>query len=84
MNILLIYLLYFKETIKVKKGILTVTCLINTFLQVEECLNLWNDRDHGGTATRNDLIDTLTANQRHNNCHKLISKLKLIGSGMFT
>merc|ERR1712018_1122168 len=50
------------------------------FQKVEECLNLWNDREHGGAATRNDLIDALKANQRHNNCNKLICKLKLIGS----
>ena len=49
---------------------------ISSKLQVTEILSLWNDKDHGGVATRSDLIQILMGNQKKNSCQALISSLE--------
>jgi len=52
------------------------TIVIDIASKVEECLNLWNERNYGDEATRKDLVDTLKKNQRFGSCQVLIVKLE--------
>jgi len=49
--------------------------------KVEECLNFWNDRNHGMNATRKVLLETLKNNQGpRKSCQALIVKLEGVSS----
>ena len=58
-------------------GQITLHCLcFFDFHQYEEILSIWNDRNFGGAATRNDLIMELQKNQRDFDCQRLITTLE--------
>ena len=44
--------------------------------QVEEALQLWNDRDFGGTASQKHLITALRMSRRSSFCQPLIEALE--------
>ena len=50
-------------------------------IQVEEALQLWNDREFGGLATHQDLITALQKNRRAHMCKPLIEALKASSPG---
>ena len=50
-------------------------------IQVEEALQLWNDREFGGVATHHDLIKALQKSRRSFLCTPLIEALKASCTG---
>ena len=60
---------------------LPLIALLESNFQIEEILNLWNDREHGGVANREDLIVAVNSTRCARRCQPLIKALGIIEQG---